>query len=183
VNLDDLISKLYDRSWTLDREAAAELEKLRDKLTRETSEEGLPWSRISSSVAEPRIDQLASLHPNILHALYAVTNEIVSACNRFPSFSSPHEGKAVIEEELDELWLHVKAETGRSGDARKEAVQVAAMALRYAIDLTESPPAVEPEASVPADTIEQARLDTRCNPSCGCGYCEGVDDMAAALKS
>ena len=64
-----------------------------------------------------------------------VCDELARALSRFPPFNSPHEGKAVIEEELDELWLHVKANSGRSEDAMCEAIQVAAMALRYVHDL------------------------------------------------
>lgn len=67
--------------------------------------------------------------------LLDVESELRSALGKFASFSSPHEGKAVIEEELDELWEHVKANTGRSPAARREAIQTAAMALRYAYDL------------------------------------------------
>ena len=50
---------------------------------------------------------------------------------------SPHEGVSVIREELEELWDHVKADTGRTPEARKEALQVAAMAIRYVVDLIE----------------------------------------------
>jgi hypothetical protein len=70
-----------------------------------------------------------------------IAYEIADECRRgmaaFPAFNSPHEGWAVIREELDELWDHVKADTGRSPEARKEAIQIAAMALRYVHDLTE----------------------------------------------
>lgn len=69
--------------------------------------------------------------------LEEVERELTEALARFPSFNSPHEGKAVIEEELDELWEHVKANTGRSPEALREAIQVAAMALRYALDFGE----------------------------------------------
>ncbi len=48
---------------------------------------------------------------------------------------SPHEGWAVIQEELEELWELVRADAGRSPAARLEAVQVAAMAIRYVTDL------------------------------------------------
>lgn len=51
------------------------------------------------------------------------------------SMHSPHEGHSVIEEEYEELWDHVKADTGRSPEARKEALQLAAMAVRYIVDL------------------------------------------------
>ena len=69
--------------------------------------------------------------------LKRVGNELMIAMERWPAFNSPHEGKAVIEEELDELWEHCKANTGRSSEAMKEAIQVAAMACRYVIDLAE----------------------------------------------
>lgn len=48
---------------------------------------------------------------------------------------SPHEGASVIREEFEELWDHVKADTGRTPEARKEALQLAAMAVRYIVDL------------------------------------------------
>ena len=69
----------------------------------------------------------------------ALADEIAREARRgmakFAAFHSPHEGWAVIVEELGELWDHVKANTGRSVEARQEAIQVAAMALRYAHDL------------------------------------------------
>jgi hypothetical protein len=51
----------------------------------------------------------------------------------WPPFNSAHEGYAVILEELDELWAHVKANQKQRDVVamRKEAVQVAAMALRF----------------------------------------------------
>ncbi len=61
--------------------------------------------------------------------------ELIRACERFGPMASPHEGWAVIREELDELWEHVKANTGATEGALIEAIQVAAMALRYALDL------------------------------------------------
>lgn len=66
-----------------------------------------------------------------------VAAEVEKAMSKFAAFNSPHEGKAVIEEELDELWEHVRANTGRGAEARKEAIQVAAMGIRYVLDLCE----------------------------------------------
>jgi len=48
---------------------------------------------------------------------------------------SPHEGHSVIREEFEELWEHVKADTGHTREAYREALQLAAMAVRYALDL------------------------------------------------
>lgn len=61
--------------------------------------------------------------------------ELARAMHKFGPMASPHEGWAVIHEEMDELWNHVKANTGRSSEARVEAIQIAAMALRYVADL------------------------------------------------
>lgn len=61
--------------------------------------------------------------------------ELHRAMTKFAPMASPHEGWAVIREELDELWEHVRANTGRTDEARIEAIQIAAMALRYASDL------------------------------------------------
>lgn len=58
-----------------------------------------------------------------------------AAMTRHAPMHSPHEGHSVIREELDELWEHVRADTGRTAAARKEAIQIAAMGLRYALDL------------------------------------------------
>jgi hypothetical protein len=68
-------------------------------------------------------------------ALLDLTDELALAQERFAPFNSPHEGIAVIEEEFLELRQHVYGNTGTSTEARDEALQIAAMALRYIIDL------------------------------------------------
>lgn len=65
--------------------------------------------------------------------------EFGRAINKFGSFNSGHEGKAVIEEELDELWEEVRANRPGGAAATREAIQVAAMAMRYVFDLSEWP--------------------------------------------
>jgi len=64
-------------------------------------------------------------------AINVVKKELARATTKFGKFYSPHEGYAIIKEEVDELWDDIKA--NRSGE--KEAIQVAAMALRFLIDL------------------------------------------------
>lgn len=64
-----------------------------------------------------------------------VGDELLRATDKFPSFNSPHEAWAVIKEEMDELWEHCRADTGWTVEAHKEAIQVAAMALRYVLDI------------------------------------------------
>jgi hypothetical protein len=51
--------------------------------------------------------------------------------------NSAHEGFAVLAEEVDELWDHVKVKQGKRDvpEMVYEAVQVAAMALRFIIDV------------------------------------------------
>lgn len=53
------------------------------------------------------------------------------------SFASAHEAWAVIKEEMDELWDEVKKrQTERDYDnMQKEATQIAAMAIRFIVDV------------------------------------------------
>jgi hypothetical protein len=67
-----------------------------------------------------------------------VATELASARQKFPPFNSAHEGYAVVLEELDELWTEIRsnqATAGRNERMTKEAIQVAAMALRFLVDL------------------------------------------------
>jgi hypothetical protein len=75
-----------------------------------------------------------------------LADELDRAMTKHPTpMHSPHEGHSVIREELDpELWEHVCHDTGRSPGARHEALQVAAMALRYILDLCEPAAAETP---------------------------------------
>lgn len=66
-------------------------------------------------------------------ALAQVRREVLSAQKKFGPMASPHEGYAVIQEEVDELWHEVKH--GSRTSAHPEAVQVAAMAVRFLVDL------------------------------------------------
>lgn len=63
--------------------------------------------------------------------------EYEHACTKFPPFNSCHEGYAVLKEELDELWEIVKQKGVRRDvyDLRKEAIQVAAMAVKFIVML------------------------------------------------
>lgn len=65
-------------------------------------------------------------------------NEVVSALEHFPRPAyNAHEAYAILLEEVDELWDQVKVKQGKRDLAkmRKEAIQVAAMAIRFAAEV------------------------------------------------
>lgn len=63
-----------------------------------------------------------------------IHDELKEAESKFGSFNSPHEGYAVILEELDEMWDEIKSKEGTHESIRREAIQVAAMAVRMIQD-------------------------------------------------
>ena len=74
-------------------------------------------------------------------ATEAIEKECFRACTLYPKFHSAHEGYAVLLEEVEELWDEVKKSPKKRDAAllRAEAIQVAAMALRFLIDVCENP--------------------------------------------
>ena len=69
------------------------------------------------------------------HAMRLIAKEFTKASAAHGVFHSPHEGFAVILEEVDELKAEVwKRDTDHQAMA-KEVVQVGAMALRFLVDL------------------------------------------------
>ena len=69
--------------------------------------------------------------------LRAVKEELAVAVSAWPPFNSAHEGYGVLLEEVDELWDEIKINQKRRDldKMRKEAIQVAAMALRFALEV------------------------------------------------
>ena len=63
-----------------------------------------------------------------------VLAEYYRATSLHGSFNSTHEGYAIIKEEVDELWDEVK-KNGSPKALREEAIQIAAMAIRFCTDL------------------------------------------------
>ena len=66
-----------------------------------------------------------------------IQEEYKTASSKYPPFNSTHEGYAVIQEEVDELWDLVKANKGIKGNQefKKECIQIASMAIRFINDL------------------------------------------------
>ena len=65
-----------------------------------------------------------------------VVDEMNKAISQFPTLHSLHEGYAIMLEEVDELWEHVKMNQKRRDKKaiKKECIQIAAMALRIILD-------------------------------------------------
>lgn len=84
-----------------------------------------------------RILSLNESSDSVTAASRDVIKEVTRAMVIHGPMKSAHEGYAVMLEELDELWAHVKANTATSPEARKEAVQIAAMAIRFIADVIE----------------------------------------------
>ena len=65
-----------------------------------------------------------------------VADEMNKAISQFPTLHSLHEGYAIMLEEVDELWEHVKMNQKRRDKEaiKKECIQIAAMALRIILD-------------------------------------------------
>jgi len=68
-------------------------------------------------------------------AMRLVRIEFTQAIMAHPPYHSAHEGISVMKEELEELWEHVRADTGGTKDAKGEAVQVASTAMRYIVEI------------------------------------------------
>ena len=66
-----------------------------------------------------------------------VLREVYRAIEKFPPFNSAHEGWAVLMEEVDELWEEVKKNKNVRDKVkmRTEAIQCAAMAIRFVMDV------------------------------------------------
>lgn len=68
------------------------------------------------------------------------SRELARARDAYTPFASAHEGYAVMLEEVDELWSMVRLRPGQRDPVtmRRECVQIAAMAARFAIELCET---------------------------------------------
>jgi hypothetical protein len=74
---------------------------------------------------------------DVTELLSTVAAELERARAKYAPFNSAHEGWAIILEEVDELWDEVRKRQGERDLARmqREAIQIAAMALRFVLDV------------------------------------------------
>lgn len=86
------------------------------------------------------LDGIFGASDDVLKIIGEVYTELAGAEAKFGPFNSSHEGYAVLLEEVDELWDVVKLNPKKiDGDGKKirnqrmreEAIQVAAMAIRF----------------------------------------------------
>ena len=93
--------------------------------------------------------------------LEQVREELIRATALHGPMRSSHEGYAVLLEEVDELWDEVKLKKRKlltdqekaRVRMRKEAIQVAAMAIRFVLDVTYPVADAEPSDKKPKDRI------------------------------
>lgn len=67
--------------------------------------------------------------------LRIIRQEIERSRNMHGSFNGSHEGYAVILEEVEELWAEVKKKNRDHDAMKKECIQIAAMAIKFAEDI------------------------------------------------
>ena len=72
---------------------------------------------------------------NVETIVAIVRAEVERATGLHGPMRSRHEGYAVLLEEVDELWDEVKKRNPDPVALRKEATQVAAMAIRFVLDV------------------------------------------------
>lgn len=74
-------------------------------------------------------------HIAALNLATEIVAEYLKARAKHGEMRSPHEGYAVLLEEVDELWDEVKKRVIDPKLMRKEAIQVAAMALAFILEV------------------------------------------------
>ena len=97
----------------------------------------LPDSGSENHIPRKIGGHMSEFPDDLSKALVKVGYELKNAMDKFPPMHSAHEGFSILKEEVDELWDEVKTQQSKH-DFRKmeaEAIQVAAMAVRFMIDV------------------------------------------------
>ena len=76
----------------------------------------------------------------VVDTLEDIEIELKRALKKHRTMASSHEGYAILLEEVDELWDEIKSQNHNRWAIRKEAIQVAAMALEIAVRFGERAP-------------------------------------------
>lgn len=122
----------------LRRRPGGGVEAISHTLDAETAELVRKYDHLIGTVRAALDETTADADPRTAQAdtvLAQVRAEVLRAQAKHRPMSSPHEGYAVIAEEVDELWDDVKADRGRQATAMTEAIQIAAMGVRYVVDI------------------------------------------------
>lgn len=108
-------------------------------------------------------------HARYNQAALDIIDEAIANRTKWPPFNSAHEGFAVLMEEFEELKAHVWTRQDKRDVAamRKEAIQVAAVALSFAADCC----GAQEKPSVSGKEIEWVSIDE----------CVGLDDIVKHL--
>lgn len=82
-------------------------------------------------------EECLRIRPTLARVLTDVREEVERAESKWPALHSAHEALGVLMEEVRELTEHVDTHQHRRNleDMRKEAIQVAAMAVRFVRDI------------------------------------------------
>lgn len=83
------------------------------------------------------VERVERLQEHMEDIVDEVCSELIRAVGRYPTFASGHEGWAVMHEEMDELWDEVRKRNSDPERMRAEAIQVAAMGIRFVLDVCE----------------------------------------------
>lgn len=86
-----------------------------------------------------RAEEELRLRPTLGRVLHEVREEVERAEAKWPAMNSAHEALGVLMEEVRELTDHVDTNQQRRDleAMRKEAIQVAAMAVRFVRDISD----------------------------------------------
>jgi hypothetical protein len=76
-----------------------------------------------------------------------VREELWKATNIYGPFASAHEGYVIILEEVDELKAEVWKKHKDPARMREEAIQIAAMAMRFVVDICDKNPVINLNAN------------------------------------
>lgn len=118
-----LAEELYERSWP-DRSTYVEFSYLE-------LDQRQWWMRRARAKLRDKAYGKSGYH----YTCMQVEAELTRAREKHRAMISQHEGYAVLLEEVDELWDEVKKKHFDKTAARTEAIQIAAMAVAFAVEV------------------------------------------------